>query len=665
MASLVEILIKAKDQVSAVIDGITGSLDGLGKGAEDAEQVSSDAFGDIFDSAMDAFVGINQGVELAIKAFDLLKGAYDATVGKVLEIANEVGELSRVSGDAPENMSALRLEAEKAKVPFEDLYKAMENLNKNGIAPTVENLVAIAQEYVNLQDPVAQAAFLTENFGSAGQEIAPMLVSIAGGIADVQDAGLIFTDEDIQSVKDYEQAVAELKSTWENFAVSAGKYLLPELTGGLQLFGEATFGTFDNAIELAGQYQTSIKLLNEQFAKDRSVSNYAAGLRDMVKSFLSSTNENWGFVSFIEDMNNQLGKTPNVAEDVAYSFDNVIDKTKEWADANYESGGAVLSATAALREQKQAASDYQQQQIALLEASKEEIKLYGALMNLGKQYTPILADIGEMQARIVELNSIKDTGGYLDGVWVSAKNAKEEMAKLEEEIQNAKLAMEGLAAQAVAGIAWGQITADAQVSLEEITKYYDYLVASGIMSAEAGEQAIRDFMEFWGLWDPEAKPLPVETVMDSSESDGYEPPSKKQLVEAQLDASDVDGYTPPNKVMWVETRLLNRAMDRAAGGVVNAAAGVAAGLSHYWVGERGPEPFFPSVDGRIVSNTQAMSALRGGAGVNSREIANAVRDGVKDAMRETKAGNIYNLTMPTSNNPADVRTAFELMEAWA
>jgi len=66
-----------------------------------------------------------------------------------------------------------------------------------------------------------------------------------------------------------------------------------------------------------------------------------------------------------------------------------------------------------------------------------------------------------------------------------------------------------------------------------------------------------------------------------------------------------------------------------------------------------------------VSNTQAMSALRGGAGVNAREIANAVRDGVKDAMRETKAGNVYNLTMPTSNNPADVRTAFELMEAWA
>lgn len=102
----------------------------------------------------------------------------------------------------------------------------------------------------------------------------------------------------------------------------------------------------------------------------------------------------------------------------------------------------------------------------------------------------------------------------------------------------------------------------------------------------------------------------------------------------------------------------------ASGGVVNAAAGIAAGLSHYWVGERGPEPFFPSVDGRIVSNTQAMAALRGGAGANARDIANAVREGVKEAMRDGNVGNVYNLTMPTSSNPADVKTAFELMEAW-
>jgi hypothetical protein len=53
--------------------------------------------------------------------------------------------------------------------------------------------------------------------------------------------------------------------------------------------------------------------------------------------------------------------------------------------------------------------------------------------------------------------------------------------------------------------------------------------------------------------------------------------------------------------------------NEAAGGPVYAAAGLpihaAAG---YWVGEVGPEPFFPAVDGRIISNSEAMRAIREG-----------------------------------------------------
>jgi len=37
---------------------------------------------------------------------------------------------------------------------------------------------------------------------------------------------------------------------------------------------------------------------------------------------------------------------------------------------------------------------------------------------------------------------------------------------------------------------------------------------------------------------------------------------------------------------------------------------------------------------------------------------------VKEAMRDGSVGNVYNLIMPTSSNPADIRMAFELMEAW-
>jgi hypothetical protein len=56
-------------------------------------------------------------------------------------------------------------------------------------------------------------------------------------------------------------------------------------------------------------------------------------------------------------------------------------------------------------------------------------------------------------------------------------------------------------------------------------------------------------------------------------------------------------YTPPGA-------MGRQVYAQAAGGMT---------LPHYWVGELGPEPFFPETNGRIVSNTQAMSALRSGA----------------------------------------------------
>jgi len=45
MANKIDILIKAKDEASGAIDGITNSLGGLGTGAEEASEVTSDAVG--------------------------------------------------------------------------------------------------------------------------------------------------------------------------------------------------------------------------------------------------------------------------------------------------------------------------------------------------------------------------------------------------------------------------------------------------------------------------------------------------------------------------------------------------------------------------------------------------------------------------------------------
>jgi len=99
---------------------------------------------------------------------------------------------------------------------------------------------------------------------------------------------------------------------------------------------------------------------------------------------------------------------------------------------------------------------------------------------------------------------------------------------------------------------------------------------------------------------------------------------------------------------------------------------VQGGAPYTWqeYGYRG-ELFVPSADGFIMSRADAERALSkalaggvSGKDINADDIGRAIADALIRA-GVNKSGNVYNLTMPTSSNPADVKTAFELMEAWA
>jgi len=76
------------------------------------------------------------------------------------------------------------------------------------------------------------------------------------------------------------------------------------------------------------------------------------------------------------------------------------------------------------------------------------------------------------------------------------------------------------------------------------------------------------------------------------------------------------------------------------------------------------------MDGFVLSRADAeralASALYGGKSVIDPEaIGRAIAKALSGVKEKQTAGNVYNLTMPITANPADVRTAFELMEAWA
>ncbi|MDD3954687.1 MAG: hypothetical protein PHY82_12315 [Lentisphaeria bacterium] len=232
-----------------------------------------------------------------------------------------------------------------------------------------------------------------------------------------------------------------------------------------------------------------------------------------------------------------------------------------------------------------------------------------------------------------------------------------------------KIASEGLSEEGALALAraMGLIDQNTVAATEQVN-FYQGLLDSGIITQRQYNLLVADLADnIENL--PEGKNLEVTTNSEEvlavlAEIEMRKFKNKSLTVDVDLDTSAVDGYSPPNKYGTI-TYLPSRGMNQAVGGPVTA------GQQYNWqeYGYRG-ELFVPSSDGFILSRADAERALsRALAGDQSALDPDAIGKAVAKAIAnvvsgKSGGGNVYNLTMPTSSNPADVRTAFELMEAW-
>jgi len=230
-----------------------------------------------------------------------------------------------------------------------------------------------------------------------------------------------------------------------------------------------------------------------------------------------------------------------------------------------------------------------------------------------------------------------------------------------------KIASEGLSAEAAydLAIAMGLIDQNTVAATEQ-TNVYKQMLDAGIISQSQYNLLVKDLADdIENL--PEGKTLEIDDNIDDVKADLADLETwkiKPIPVKLNLDTSAVDGYRPPNKYGTVVYQP-NQGQNQAVGGSVNA------GNPYNWqeYGYRG-EVFVPSADGFVLSRADAERALAralygGGSAVDPEAIGKAVAQAMSGITSSKKGGNVYNLTMPTSSNPADIRTAFELMEAWA
>lgn len=295
----------------------------------------------------------------------------------------------------------------------------------------------------------------------------------------------------------------------------------------------------------------------------------------------------------------------------------VTDGTQNWADANYEGAGASAAAQAALIAQSEAADE-----------------------------------------NAVSMKSVAD----------ATNNADAAMRSYSESLLF-KIASEGLSQESAynLAIAMGLVDKNTVAATEQVNAYKQMLDNGSITQAQYNRLVADLADDIENL--PEGKNLEVTTnaedisaKLEDLEERNFEP--KGMDVVLEVDDSAVRSWSAPTKTGTV-SYIPSTGMNQAVGGAVYG------GNPYTWqeYGYKG-ELFVPSSDGFVLSRADAERALSraltgGGSALDPETIGKAVARALSGVTSgKSGGGNVYNLTMPTSSNPADVRTAFELMEAW-
>ena len=181
--------------------------------------------------------------------------------------------------------------------------------------------------------------------------------------------------------------------------------------------------------------------------------------------------------------------------------------------------------------------------------------------------------------------------GMLDGVLEDGEVTKTELGDVQEiidgmyetSVPNAKGILDEMLVN---------IKADGEVTRDELQDIYD--ITGDLYN------------------DADARQAALDEILDGFASDAAD--GSLNITDIQTHLNELDGKTFETTLIVnvVESGGSVPEIDKAAGGMIRAAAGRRALSAPYWVGELGPEPFFPAQDGRIISNSEARSAMRSG-----------------------------------------------------
>ena len=186
---------------------------------------------------------INSMLQVGAKAFRAVKFVADETVGTFVKYAEQVRNISLVTGESTEEVSRLLQVTDDYKINAEKLTLVMKKMASEGFAFTTDALADLSDEYLKLEPGVERQIFLTEKFGREGAAFAEIMLKGGDAIRSQADAvaeNLILTQQAIDDAREYELAVDGLNDAMEGLKVQIGQGLVPPLTDLINVTTAAT-----------------------------------------------------------------------------------------------------------------------------------------------------------------------------------------------------------------------------------------------------------------------------------------------------------------------------------------------------------------------------------------------------------------------------------------
>jgi hypothetical protein len=607
----IRVIISAMNKASKDIDQVKKDIQGVKSESKDATPAVG-GFGDKLKSMMGtaaAAAGALAAVGLAVKeVYDGIKE------GAELEYAaSRFDRLAEAAGTTADVLLGELKEATSGMISDSELMSSASDLMALGLADTSEEVIRLTTVAGALGMNMNQLVLTLTN--QTTMRFDALGVSVAGfdeKVKALTDSGM--SAQDAFSEAFLQQAEEQIEKVGSKAGTSAGQ--IQTMESAFKNLGDAIKLTTADALDGLAPVLTSLAdHMTENVQVGQQFGDVIGDLKDLQKAGVISGKE---YNAMLRDIGIHSGM------------------------------GAVTT------EQLAKAQEYLYQTIGY---TSDGVITYTEAVQMGQAQLALMAAESESAASATE--SVRD----------ATNDANAAMQRYTSSLLF-KIASEGLSSEGAYRLAEAMGLVDKNtVAATKQTNVYKQMLDSGMISQRQYNALIADLDDKISNL-PEGKELTVtantEEVMTRLRAiEAFQFGDKPARVKYEVDDGAVRGYRPPTLFGTVNYRA-NVAVPRAVGGAVTG------GNPYTWqeYGYRG-ELFIPSVDGFVLSRADAERALAralygGESAIDPEAIGKAIAKALSGiTTSSTSGGNVYNLTMPTSSNPADVRTAFELMEAWA